>query len=68
MARIVDQPSRETPFIVRLGISWLTNALILGIVTALLTDVRVSNFGTLLFRRSRVRGAQHGAQTAPAAP
>ena len=49
MARIVDQPSRETPFIVRLGISWLTNALILGIVTALLTDVGVSNFGTLLF-------------------
>ncbi len=43
-----EQLSRETPFLVRLGISWLTNALILGIVTALLTDVRVSNFGTLL--------------------
>src|ERR1700744_4656364 len=40
--------SRETPFLVRLGISWLTNALILGIVVALLTDVRVKNFGTLL--------------------
>jgi putative membrane protein len=48
MPRTVDQPSRETPFLVRLGISWLTNALILGIVTALLTDVRVKNFGTLL--------------------
>ena len=43
-----EQLSRETPFVVRLGISWLTNALILGIVTALLTDVRVKNFGTLL--------------------
>jgi putative membrane protein len=43
-----EQLSRETPFLVRLGISWLTNALILGIVTALLTDVRVKNFGTLL--------------------
>jgi putative membrane protein len=48
MARTVDQPRRDTPFLVRLGISWLTNALILGIVTALLSDVRVSNFGTLL--------------------
>lgn len=48
MARTVDQPRRETPFLLRLGISWLTNALILGIVTALLTDVRVSSFGTLL--------------------
>ena len=48
MARTVDQSSRETSFLVRLGISWLTNALILGIVTALLTDVRVKNFGTLL--------------------
>ena len=49
MARTVDHSRRETPFLVRLGISWLTNALILGIVTALLTNVRVSNFGTLLF-------------------
>ena len=48
MARTVDTQSRETPLLVRLGISWLTNALILGIVTALLTDVRVKNFGTLL--------------------
>lgn len=48
MARTVDQPRRETPFPVRLGISWLTNAVILGIVTAILTDVRVSSFGTLL--------------------
>ena len=48
MARTVDQSRRETPFLVRLGISWLTNALILGIVTALLTKVHVSSFGTLL--------------------
>jgi putative membrane protein len=48
MARTVEQSSHETPLLVRLGISWLTNALILGIVTALLTDVRVKNFGTLL--------------------
>jgi putative membrane protein len=48
MARTVDHSRRETPFLVRLGISWLTNALILGIVTALLIDVRVSSFGKLL--------------------
>ena len=48
MPRSIEETSRETPLIVRLGISWLTNALILGIVTALLQDVRVSNFGTLL--------------------
>jgi putative membrane protein len=48
MARTVEQSSHETPLLVRLGISWLTNALVLGIVTALLTDVRVKNFGTLL--------------------
>ena len=48
MAPIVDQSSRETPFLLRLGISWLTNALILGIVAALLTKVHVSSFGTLL--------------------
>jgi putative membrane protein len=48
MARTVDQPRRETPFLLRLGISWLTNALILGIVAAVLTQVRVSSFGTLL--------------------
>jgi putative membrane protein len=48
MARTVDHSRRETPFLVRLGISWLTNALILGIVTALLVDVRVSTFWKLL--------------------
>ena len=49
MARTVEHRRNDTPILVRLGISWLTNALILGIVTALLTDVRVSSFGTLLF-------------------
>jgi putative membrane protein len=49
VARTVEQSRpREASLPVRLGISWLTNALILGIVTALLTDVRVKNFGTLL--------------------
>jgi len=48
MARIVDQPKRETPLAVRLGISWLTNAVVLGIVVALLHKATVSNFLTLL--------------------
>ena len=32
----------------RLGISWLTNALVLAIVAWLLSDVTVKNFGSLL--------------------
>jgi putative membrane protein len=48
MARTVVPNHRETPLAVRLGISWLTNALVLGIVTALLHRVTVSNVGTLL--------------------
>jgi putative membrane protein len=39
-----DQP----PLIIRLGISWLTNALVLAVVTALLTNVTVHNAGDLL--------------------
>jgi len=37
------------PLTIRLFISWLTNALVLGVVTAVLSDVRVDNFGSLLF-------------------
>ena len=48
MARTVVQSKRETPLAVRLAISWLTNALVLGIVTALLHKMTVSNFWTLL--------------------
>ena len=33
---------------VRLGISWLTNALVLGVVAAVLSDVTVSSAGALL--------------------
>jgi putative membrane protein len=36
------------PLAVRLGISWLTNALVLAIVAWLLSDVTVKNFGSLL--------------------
>lgn len=32
----------------RLAISWLTNALVLAVVAALLSDVTVKNFGSLL--------------------
>lgn len=48
MARTVLTNKRETPLAVRLAISWLTNALILGIVIALLHRVTISSFGTLL--------------------
>jgi len=37
------------PLAVRLLISWLTNALVLGVVTLLLSDVTSKNFGSLLF-------------------
>jgi putative membrane protein len=36
------------PLSIRLLISWLTNALVLGVVTAVLSDVRVDDFGSLL--------------------
>jgi putative membrane protein len=37
------------PLPIRLLISWLTNALVLGVVTLLLSDVTAKNFGSLLF-------------------
>jgi putative membrane protein len=39
---------RETPLVIRLAISWLTNALVLAVVTALLSGVSASNAGSLL--------------------
>jgi putative membrane protein len=36
------------PLAIRLLISWLTNALVLGVVTLLLSDVTARNFGSLL--------------------
>ncbi|HEY2318415.1 MAG TPA: phage holin family protein [Solirubrobacteraceae bacterium] len=36
------------PLSIRLLISWLTNALVLGVVTLLLSDVSSKNFGSLL--------------------
>jgi putative membrane protein len=43
-----DRPKPGPSLPVRLGISWLTNALVLGVVTALLHDVTVRNFWSLL--------------------
>ncbi len=46
---VVEQRRRPgLPLVVRLGISWLTNALVLAIVVALLSDVTVDNAGSLL--------------------
>jgi putative membrane protein len=39
---------RTPPLIVRLAISWLTNALVLAIVVGVLHNVTVKNVGTLL--------------------
>jgi putative membrane protein len=41
-------PSRSPSFAARLGISWLTNALVLAIVGGVLGGVRVVNAGDLL--------------------
>lgn len=41
--------SRSPSLPVRLGISWLTNALVLGLVAAVLSDVHVKDVGALLF-------------------
>jgi putative membrane protein len=48
MARTVVPNHRETPLAVRLGISWLTNALVLAVVAAVLSGVHVSTVGALL--------------------
>jgi len=47
--RYVARPEpRDAPLIVRLGISWLTNALVLLVVDVLLTGVTASSAGALL--------------------
>jgi putative membrane protein len=46
--QVVDDRPHAPPLAVRLAISWLTNALILAIVTGLLSEVTVKNFGSLL--------------------
>ena len=44
----VEQSAPGPPLVVRLGISWLTNALVLAVVAALLSGVTVRNAGALL--------------------
>ncbi len=44
----VERPRPGPSLPVRLGISWLTNALVLAIVAALLSGVTVDNAGSLL--------------------
>ena len=44
----VERPNPGPPLPVRLGISWLTNALILAIVELLISGVTVKNVGSLL--------------------
>ena len=48
MAAHADPHRRSTALFLRLLISWLTNALVLAIVTGLLSGVHVSNAGALL--------------------
>ena len=43
-----ERPRPGPPLPVRLGISWLTNALVLAVVDLLLHGVTVDNFGSLL--------------------
>ena len=44
-----NSTGRSSPsYPVRLGISWLTNALVLGVLAAILPDVHVSSAGALL--------------------
>ena len=48
MQRAPDRASRSPALPIRLAISWLTNALVLAIVAALLSGVTVKNAGALL--------------------
>ena len=45
---VEERRDQGPPLAVRLGISWLTNALVLAVVAGLLSDVTVKNFGSLL--------------------
>ena len=45
---VVGLRAADPPLLLRLAISWLTNALILGLVAALLSGVDVLNAGSLL--------------------
>jgi putative membrane protein len=45
---VEDRPPPGPPLFVRLGISWLTNALVLAVVAAVLSGVTVKNLGALL--------------------
>ncbi|MBV9803458.1 MAG: phage holin family protein [Solirubrobacterales bacterium] len=45
---VVEERDPAPPLAVRLGISWLTNALVLAIVAGLLSGVTVKNVGALL--------------------
>jgi len=46
--RVVPASPPRPPLAVRLGASWLTNALVLGVVAALLRGVHVSHAGPLI--------------------
>lgn len=45
---VEDRPAPGPPLPVRLGISWLTNALVLAVVAGLLSGVTVNNFWSLI--------------------
>lgn len=45
---VVERPHQGPPLVVRLGISWLTNALVLAVVDLLLSGVTVNDAGSLL--------------------
>ncbi len=45
---VVEERDPAPPLVVRLGISWLTNALVLAIVAGLLSGVTVKSVGALL--------------------
>jgi putative membrane protein len=45
---LVERQPPSPPLVVRLAISWLTNALVLAVMAAVLTGVTVKNVGSLL--------------------
>ena len=45
---VEDRPAPGPPLAVRLGVSWLTNALVLAIVAGLLSGVTVKSFWSLI--------------------
>ena len=62
---VEDRPAPGPPLAVRLGVSWLTNALVLAIVAGLLSGVTVKNIAKRLDEGDPWSGMSRHARALP---